>query len=429
MISRLSTLCVSLLLLLNITVISAQEQKVLPAEYDGSMMPYDFSSVDSLPVIPSGYKPIYVSYVARHGARYLSSPKKIEKIKRALTEAAESDNLSQEGAQFLNYISEIESRTGDQWGLLSAVGIEEEQRLGEQMAQMLPELFHKGRVNTVSTFVPRVIMTMYEFNHALERNHKKLEIYTASGHQNDSVLYFFDAFKQYDAFRSDGDWQRIYDSFLSRHVSAAPAQRLFKGVKRTDLEWRKLTMEMYGVVQGNRAAGFEAPTTEWFSEEEYHQCYLASNLVHYLRNTPNQFDPWCAPATAMLIERIINDADIALSQSTESVPQTVFSGYFGHAETLLPMLAVMNIPGCWFPFTNFDNIDSKWKLQNITPLAANLAIIFLRNPQGEICVSLRLNGRNTPAYPGAEEIISWSDLKTYWQTRLKALQRPKAKLL
>ncbi|MDE6255561.1 MAG: histidine phosphatase family protein, partial [Muribaculaceae bacterium] len=179
----------------------AQGAESLPAELDGSMMPYDFSAVDSLPVIPAGYEPVYVSYIARHGARYLSSPKKIEKISKALKEAEGSGNLTKEGMDFLAYISEIEKRTGDKWGLLSSVGIEEEKRLGDEMSRMLPELFRKGRIKTISTFVPRVIMTMYEFNHSLERNHQDLEIYTASGKQNDSLLYFFDAFKQYDAFR------------------------------------------------------------------------------------------------------------------------------------------------------------------------------------------------------------------------------------
>lgn len=407
----------------------AQGAGSLPAELDGSMMPYDFSAVDSLPVIPAGYEPVYVSYIARHGARYLSSPKKIEKISKALKEAEGSGNLTKEGMDFLAYISAIEKCTGDKWGLLSSVGIEEEKRLGDEMSRMLPELFRKGRIKTISTFVPRVIMTMYEFNHSLERNHQDLEIYTASGKQNDSLLYFFDAFKQYDAFRSQGDWHKVYDAFLEAQVSPAPAQRLFTGVKKSGHEWRKLTMEMYGIVQGDRAAGFDASGTQWFSEEEYRQCYRASNLVHYLRNTPNPLDPWCAPATAMLIRRITDDADAAVGGGATTGNNNILSGYFGHAETLLPLLAVMNIPGCYYPVSDHDNLDLKWQLQNITPLGANLAFIFLRDPEGEIYVSVRHNGRNVPAYPGAPEVIRWDELKSYWAQRISSFSRPKARLL
>lgn len=407
---------------------TAAEYKTLPAEYDGSMMPYDFSRVDSLPVIPEGYEPVYVSYVARHGARYLSSPKKVEKIKKALDKGAEEDALSPSGAGFLDYLNELVKRTEGRWGLLSEVGLKEESRLGKQMAEMLPELFTAGRVETVSTFVPRVVMTMYEFNHALERRHEKIELYTSSGVQNDSLLYFFDAFKGYSDFRNSGAWKAVYDDFVMKHVSAEPARRLFSKGKRSEADLKKLTMEMYGVVQGNRAAGFEPPTTQWFSEEEYRQCYLASNLVHYLRNTPNSLDPYCAPAVRMLIDRITDDADRALANNGKEGKPTVMNGYFGHAETLLPLLAVMNVPGCYVPATTYENLDSRWRLQEITPLGANLMMIFLRKGD-EIYVSVRHNGRNVEAYPGAGEIVSWKALKDYWQNRLRAFSRPKARLL
>ncbi|MDE6296661.1 MAG: hypothetical protein K2L89_02345 [Muribaculaceae bacterium] len=469
---------ISLSLLFSLSSVSAQDQNVFPACLDGSMMPYDFSTVDSLPAIPDGYTPVHISYVARHGARYLSSPKKVEKIKKALTDACQNGNITVEGENFLFMIEDLCEYSKDRWGLLSDVGINEEKILGKDMARMFPDLLKKGKTESVSTFVPRVIMTMYEFTHALEESHQNLHIYTSSGHQNDSTLYFFDSFAKYRDFRNDGAWKKVYDDYVERNVSYQPARRLFKSVQEMDSKHlRNLTMEMFGVMQGNRASGFKADPDEWFSQKEYEACYKASNLVHYLRNTPNSLDPYCAPATATLIERIIADADKALSNNryssstnftsetqnissvakrNDSGTETIFSGYFGHAETLLPLLSVMNIPGCWYPFTKFDNIDSHWKLQEITPLGANLTIIFLRKTQPEspqakavskdakekskyvkeksekantdILVSLRLNGRNISAYPGAPQFIKWSDLKEYWQMRIHSFSRPKANL-
>ncbi len=417
------------LLLLSVLPAIGAEKEILPAELDGSMMPYDFSKTDSLPLIPEGFEPAHVSYVARHGARYLSSEKKIAKIEKELVKASEEGYISEAGKNFLSYLRSIADSTEGRWGLLSPIGIEEEKRLGEDMAKMFPNVLKGGKVEEISTFVPRVIMTMYEFNHSLERKHQQLEIYTSSGHQNDSVLYFFEAFKNYSDFRDSGEWKKVYDEYVASHVSPEPARRLFTKFNGTDKKLRDLTMEMYGVVQGNRAAGFEAPSTEWFSVEEYRSCYDASNLQHYLRNTPNQLDPYCAPATATLIDRIITDADRALANKDSVSTPTVFNGYFGHAETLMPLLAVMNIPGCYYPATNYNAIGSKWQLQDITPLGANLALIFLRDAQGEIYVSLRHNGQNVNAYPGAPQIIKWDDLKAYWLQRISSFSRPKARLL
>ena len=408
----------------------AETRSEIPAKYDGSMMPYDFSTVDSLPDIPAGYEPVHVSYVARHGARFLSSPKKIEKIESELRKAKAENRLSPEGETFLSYLQEIADSTNGRWGLLSSVGLEEEQRLGEQMANMFPQLLKKGDMKTISTFVPRVVMTMYEFNHAVERRHTDLEIYTNSGHANDSLLYFFDVFTGYRDFRNDGAWKKVYDDYVHTHVSPLPAARLFSQTDLSDKKLSDLTMEMYGAVQGNRAAGFVPVAGRFFSEEEYRECYRASNLKHYLRNTPNSLDPYCSSSTAMLIRRIISDADAALNQAGDRKDRdnVVFSGYFGHAETLLPLFSVMNIPGCFSPATSYENLDAKWKLEDITPLGANLALIFLKNPSGEIFVSVRHNGRNVAPYPGAPKIIRWSELKTYWDARIAASSRPKAKL-
>lgn len=42
----------------------------------GSMMPYDFSKTETTVAWQDSLRPVYLSYTARHGARYLSSPKK-----------------------------------------------------------------------------------------------------------------------------------------------------------------------------------------------------------------------------------------------------------------------------------------------------------------------------------------------------------------
>lgn len=421
------TLSLLIVLFLSLPLLGGTKEP-FPASLDGSMMPYDFSAEDTVAAIPAGYEPVHVSYVARHGARFLSSRKKVEKIEKELKKAEAEGTLSDDGHAMLRRIAQIEDSTAGRWGLLSTVGIEEEQRLGKEMAVMFPELLKSGRMVTLSTFVPRVVMTMYEFNHAVERRHTDLEIYTSSGRQNDSLLYFFDAFAGYRDFRNDGAWEKVYDDFVARHVSAEAARRLFTSTPLSDKKLRDLTMEMYGALQGDRAAGFVPSAQDFFSEEEYRECYRASNLKHYLRNTPNSLDPSCAPATAMLIRRIISDADAALEGNAEGADDIVFSGYFGHAETLLPLLAVMNIPGCWTPLTSYNNLEAKWRLNEITPLGANLALIFLRSPSGDIYVSLRHNGRNTEAYPGAGEIIKWDALKAYWLQRINAPARPRAKL-
>lgn len=407
---------------------AASKYSPLPAEYDGSMMPIDLTRCDTTSGVPDSLRAVHISYIARHGARFLSSAKKISSVEKRLYEAAVNGKLSPEGASFFSLLKDISKATDGRWGLLSPVGIYEEEFLGDEMGRLYPQLLHKGEARSISTFVPRVIMTMYEFNHSLEQHHNKLELYTASGHQNDSLLYFFDYYPEYKEYRDSGEWTVIYEDFVRKHVSPEPARRLFAlEYDNNSSRLRNLTMDIYGVLQGCRAAGLDAPTTRWMSSEEYRGCWLASNLKHYLRNTPNSTDPFCIPATAPLVKRIIADADHALAQPAENNQEDKklrFSGYFGHAETLLPLFSVIQLPGCYATVDNYDDLDKVWKLQDIVPLGANMAIIFMKpkstgNPD-RIYVSVRLNGQFIEPLPGKGKIVDWNSLKENWLEKIES---------
>lgn len=416
-------------------VAGAKDYEPLPAEYDGSMMPYDFAKVDTAFAVPDSLEITYVWYAARHGARFLSSENKISGMEKKLAEAP----LSTDGKAFVALMHEIDSLTAGRWGQLSPVGIEEERRLAKDMARLAPDLLKQGQVRSYTTFVPRVIMTAYEFNHALELDHQELDIFAKSGHIYDWLLYFFDyspkykeyresgvrqgVYDEYKEYRESGAWQGIYDEFVAEHVSPEPARRLFaSGHKASDEHLRSLTMDMYAILQGCRAAGFAPPTTQWMSVDEYRGCWLASNLKHYLRNTPNELNPACLPAVASLVRMIFQDLYYHELFDGIDDKAEVFSGYFGHAETLLPFFAALRLPGCWAE--NYDDLASHWRLQEITPLAANMALLITRpkgpRPKGQYkgrrYAIVLLNGRPVEPIPGLDQVVPWESLKAYWKS-------------
>lgn len=386
----------------------------LPLQYSGSMMPYDFSLCDNEKAWGDTLQPVFLSYTARHGARFMTSPKKIEQINNKLLEAERLGKLSAEGKTFLAYVRKISAASDGQWGLLSSVGIKEEQRLGSDMAAMLPELFKKGAAKSESTYVPRVIMTMYQFTHALEIPNQHLELTTGSGHRYDSLLRCFSKDKAYKKFREKGKWQNYYDAFVQRNVSAEPARRLFADdfdINRKEL--RHLTMSMYGLIQSLDASGLDEATVQFMTPQEYEACWKASNMQHYLRNNINPLSKVAGTATSPLLETIISDADEALKGNGEK-----FHGYFGHAETLLPLFSLMKLPGCFVMTDDFETLSDVWRVQDITPLAANLAIVLLKGQTGEIYASVRLNGRNIAPLQGEGKIVKWDSLKKFWQSRI-----------
>lgn len=385
--------------------------QVLPPELDGSMMPLDISLFDNDPVIPDSLTPVYAAYVSRHGARYLSGPSKVELLDTTLNKALVDGNLSETGRDFLALLRLIIETNTDRWGELSPLGISEQKIMGEHVVSLFPPVAGNARTLSVSSYVPRCVMTMYEFNAEMNRRSRGLQASTDEGRQFNNWLRCFSFDKAYSEYRKNGDWRGVYDDFLTRHVPAAPARRLFSKTNLDDEALRQITMAMYQVLKSNRAAGLPAPTTQWMSVEEYRACWETDNLNHYLRNNVTPLSSLAAQASAPLALEIIRALDAGLASES---PNPVVNGYFGHAETLMPLFSLLQIPGCFALPLDYADLDKTWKVQDITPLGANLLIMASKAPSGEAYISLQLNGRNIPAWAGAPTPLKWSVLRDRW---------------
>lgn len=417
---------VLVVMLLSIPVVVAKQYSQLPPQFAGSMMPYDFSVTEVDPIWPDSLKPVYVAHVGRHGARYITSAKKLEKLQQTIANAVAEGALTKEGHRFDTLLKRVEDATGDQWGLLSKVGMEEERRLASDLYNLLPDLLKKARVNAISTYVPRVVMTMYEFNHTLTVKSSGISISASEGRGFSPLLRCFTADSAYAAYREDGNWKKVSDRLMDSIVSPEPARRVLGkySSKLSDKELKKLTLDMYDVLQSLAAFGLPAPTDEFMSEADYRACWEVDNLEHYLRNTVTPLSKLAGEATALLLARIIDDADASLGARLEAIVRKNAgmitsetkdydaNFYFGHAETLMPLFSLMRLPGCYSDSQDLYTVYERWRDYDVVPLGANLDIIFLADSMEHIYVTLRHNGCFIAPIPGTM-IVPWPDYKAY----------------
>ncbi|MDE7347207.1 MAG: histidine phosphatase family protein, partial [Muribaculaceae bacterium] len=414
-----------LAVILPLPMLAAKPYAELPSRLAGSMMPYDFSGAEIQPIWPDSLKPVYVAHVARHGARYISSAKKLEKLQGAISKAAAEGTLTKEGRRFDALLKGVLAATGNQWGLLSQVGAEEERRLASDLYHLLPGLLRNARANAISTYVPRVVMTMYEFNHSLTVESSGISISASEGRGFSPLLRCFTADSAYAAYRDNGDWRKVSEHLTDSIVSPEPAHRILgKSSGFSEKHLKKLTLEMYDVLQSLTAFGLPAPTDEFMSEADYRACWEVDNLEHYLRNTITPLSDLAGEASAPLLARILSDADASLGARMEAnarrragMTQSAEEGYdanfyFGHAETLMPLLSLMRLPGCYSDSSDFFTLYDRWRDYDVVPLGANLDIILLESPRGNSYVTLRLNGRFVAPMNGAL-IVSWSEYRVY----------------
>jgi hypothetical protein len=92
---------------------------------------------------------------------------------------------------------------------------------------------------------------------------------------------------------------------------------------------------------------------------------------------------------------------------------------FGHAETLLPLYSLMNLPGCNYPDLEIDQVSDFWHDYQITPLAANIQIIYLRSTSGRIYTLTLINSEPTDPLGNGEKFVEWGKLRSYWLARIE----------
>ncbi|MDE6033841.1 MAG: hypothetical protein K2G15_07730, partial [Muribaculaceae bacterium] len=85
---------------------------------------------------------------------------------------------------------------------------------------------------------------------------------------------------------------------------------------------------------------------------------------------------------------------------------------FGHAETLMPLLSLMRLPGCYYLTHYFDTVSSHWQTWNVVPMASNLQMILFYSPKsGNYYVRIDLNER--PISIDGMTYIPWPRLRAF----------------
>lgn len=360
---------------------------------------------------PDSMRVVGVAHVGRHGARYLSSDKKVADVRRHLDAARRRGTLTPQGERACAILDTVCRATGPDWGMLTALGFRQEHLIGHQMTALAPQLYRTGGAVAIATTVPRVVQTMYALCSTLARASEKQSIVAADSPSFDPLLRFFESDSAYVGYLHDGRWRATYDDFCRRTIPLRPATAL---VGETDADAaRDLTMALYAVMQGMPAAALDISPDVWFTPAEMQACAAVSNLRHYLQRCANPDGAEPARAAVPLLRDILR----ALENPADSV-----SLRFGHAETLLPLFSLMGLPGCDDPRLAPDDVARSFDVGAISPLGANLQLYVLAAPSGRRYVAALLNGVPVPPAPGADAVMPLDEFHLAMHTRIDAIE-------
>ena len=383
------------------------------SECQGSLTPYP---VDVNPaVFPDSLRPVFINHVGRHGSRYPASSANCLRLRQALQRADSAGTITPLGRQLRTLNEAIIARSENNWGALDSLGMAEQRAIATRMFYNFGEIFNNNaRVSAISTYSPRAMMSMYSFLHQLDRMNNRLEISTLSGRSNSELLRPFDTNAEYLEFRKEKLWEPPYREYYEQFCPTGAIRRAlgerYPFANRE--EERELAITEYYVVAGCAAMSVDVQASAYFTREEYNRLWSCFNLRQYLQYTGTTISFTPADMAADLLQNIISTTDEYVSGTNPTVCRL----RFGHAETLMPLLSLLRLKGCYYMTNYFDTVGMHWRDFHVVPMAANLQFILFKSNSGRYYLRVDLNETPVPLIPNNSSIyLPWTEAKEFME--------------
>ncbi len=399
-----------LLLIISVTASSAADPTHTTYPWEdcqGSAKPYP---VPANPIEhPDTLTPVMINHVGRHGARFPASPKHSATITDALKKAAEAGTITPKGRELLAVAQLVAEQSAGRWGALDSLGMAEQRGIASRMYASYPQLFNRGSISAISTYSPRCIMSMYEFTHQIARLDNNVEINTSSGRQYSPLLRFFDLNDEYKALIKSETVSETIKKFMRETLTLEPLKRVLGEKYPFGDDALDIAMAEYSTIAGLQAMDMYIDITRFLTQQEYNALWQVFNLRQYLTHSASTLSALPAQIASPLLSDLIDTTDRFIAGNAPAVNLR-----FAHAETLMPLLALMHLRDCYYLTNYFDTVGLHWRDFHIVPMAANLQMILFRSDSGRYYVRTDLNEVPVALIPNDNSIyIEWNRARTY----------------
>ena len=377
--------------------------------------PYRFEDAAALTPAPEGYKPFYISHYGRHGSRYAWNKKTYESISAALDSAASRGVLTPRGQRLYDdYTAFAPVPTAD-FGQLTPLGWEQQERLGKEMYDNFPEVFPDGgKVFARSSTSQRVIVSMTSFCLSLQKCQPSLDIDCRSLVTDHRVTqcrasvvtpWLEQEREVLSGLESQQDlWERLLptDELLSllftdsSFFADREAQRLF-------------IISLYDLWSGYHN----------YSDLDFLEDLFTPDQIARMWECRN-FADWKSTATQYIcdVDQLVQDiekyADEAIAGGGNAADLR-----FGHDFVLNGFIRYINLDGR--DRTPAFGGDVKLSFQDYdVPMACNIQFVLYRGESGDVLFKVMYNGREAtlPQLTAVQgPYYRWSDFKAWAAAR------------
>ncbi len=390
-----------------------------PNKTGGEYFMYSFDDVRLTPA-PKGYKPVYISHIGRHGARYAISDKVYENLRKILADAHDSGKLTEAGESLRQRYEAFYPSVAFRGGELTHKGQEQLRGIADVMYRDFPDVFKgKTTAEVLCTVTPRVIVSMNSFMDELKGLDNDL---TYSLECSTSIMPLIHPNGGANPYRVKtripASARAKADSLLSARVDVRGfCSKYFNdtdfleksyGLWKFELDLRTVILDLQ-CLDNEPSDTFE----DIFTFEELFAIWEVWNFNGYLSMGRSPLtDNKGVLNTSAILKNIIECADRDLASG-----QIQLSLRFSHDTAILPLVSYMKLDNFGAVVSNPEEVKNWWR-SDFIPMASNLQLIFYRSKRTpEILVKVLYNGHEAslPIPQAAPSFYSWATFKDYYR--------------
>lgn len=403
--------------------VTPQEMAKNPERASGLFRVYPDFNLPKLTPAPKGYTPFYISHYGRHGSRWLGSEAQYIRILAPLLKADSLGNLTPKGKEVLCIAQAAYAQADGLSGALAPAGTAQHQGIASRMIANYPEVF-KGdaKIDARSTVVVRCVVSMNAFCERLKETNPKLKIdYEASIRSTRPLEYVYPAAhnldKEYLEFDKNGEYSNTVNTLLTSKLGTTFTETLFKKDPFKKEEKRnEFILTLFWLACDLPNVMPEESLWSAFTPEMLRDLALIENFRNYVKRGPH---PEGRKWNMTYAKRLLNDINDRACDAVNGNGRAA-DLRFGHDINLMGLFSLMDIDGTGKVETDPEKVPDTFDIYKLTPMAANMQMIFFRNDKKDVLVKLLVNEREAslPIPSPKEGFYKWTDLHDYINSRL-----------
>ncbi len=379
-------------------------------------MPYVYEKQNYTPA-PEGYAPFYINHLGRHGSRSILSDRYIDEALNILYDAKKKDQITSKGIDFISQLEVLKKNLGQNFGELTSIGEEQLKGIAKRMGGSYASVF-TDNVYVQCDSVERCIESMEVFLLELQKFVNLPNLSKEILPRNNNQLNFFETDAGEVDYYKNGEWREIYKNFSDSVFSTQGAfsnivqYSYLKSIKDRTLFFRSL-FEVNAIIPN---VDTKIDLSEFYTNQDVFNLWRVNNVMEYLSKGPTPINNLLnIKIAAPLLRDFLITSGNAVQEGGVSADFR-----FAHAETVIPMTALLGIPLASKQTTDINLIEKEWLDFQISPMAANIQWIFYANEKGNVLVKMLLNEKEVQ-FPIETEIYpyyDWNAVNIYYTNLL-----------